>query len=73
MRGDGNGSLRPLPFRQRHQINDDVSHLREFRRLRHEELARIAAVVRKNWRCAFRSGLSPNNQALDGTFPSEYS
>jgi 3-deoxy-7-phosphoheptulonate synthase len=30
-------------------------------------------VVRKNWRCAFRSGLSPNNQALDGTFPSEYS
>ena len=32
-----------------------------------------AAVVRKNWRCAFRSGLSPNNQALDGTFPGEYS
>jgi hypothetical protein len=35
--------------------------------------ALTAAVVRKKWRCAFRSGLSPNNQALDGTFPSEYS
>ena len=35
--------------------------------------ALTAAVVRKKWRCAGRSGLSPNNQALDGTFPSEYS
>jgi hypothetical protein len=33
----------------------------------------VQPVFRKNWRCAFRSGLSPNNQALDGTFPSEYS
>src|ERR1700682_5543394 len=37
MSDDGNGDLRRLPFRQRHQINDDVSHLRELRRLRHEE------------------------------------
>ncbi len=36
-------------------------------------IALVTLVVRKNWRCAFRSDLSPNNQEVDGTFPSEYS
>jgi len=30
-------------------------------------------VVRNNWRCAFAYSLLSNNQALDGTFRSEYS
>jgi hypothetical protein len=32
-------------------------------------MVRFATLSSQNWRCAFRPGLSPNNQALDGTLP----